>query len=108
MPRRSVKLSLRTREIDCLEYAAGANPPILHREETFLTSDVAVHSLVDNGPRSIRAIEPSGSKRPETSRPAPPISARIGDDPSRLAYPPAASPGRRTLAVPTDSGPRTA
>jgi DNA phosphorothioation-associated putative methyltransferase len=36
---RSVKLSLRSREIDCLEYAASANPPVLHRKETFLTSD---------------------------------------------------------------------
>jgi DNA phosphorothioation-associated putative methyltransferase len=33
---RSVKLSLRTREIDCLDYADSVNPPILHRKETFL------------------------------------------------------------------------
>ena len=36
---RSVKLSLRTRKLDCLEYAGSANPPILHRKETFLTPD---------------------------------------------------------------------
>ena len=36
---RSVKLSLRTREIDCLEYNASPNPPILHRKETFLAAD---------------------------------------------------------------------
>ena len=36
---RSVKLNLRTREIDCLEFATSANPPILHREETFLRPD---------------------------------------------------------------------
>ena len=36
---RSVKLSLRTREIDCFDYTASANPPILHRMETFLTAD---------------------------------------------------------------------
>jgi hypothetical protein len=36
---RSVKLSLRSREIDCLEYAASANPPVLHRKEAFLTED---------------------------------------------------------------------
>jgi DNA phosphorothioation-associated putative methyltransferase len=36
---RSIKLSLRTGEIDCLEYTARANPPILHRKETFLTGD---------------------------------------------------------------------
>lgn len=33
---RSVKLSLGTRELDCLDYAESDNPPILHRKETFL------------------------------------------------------------------------
>jgi hypothetical protein len=41
---RSVKLSLRTREIDCLDYAASTNPPVLHRKETFLASDHALHA----------------------------------------------------------------
>jgi DNA phosphorothioation-associated putative methyltransferase len=41
---RSVKLSLRTREIDCFDYAAGTNPPILHRKETFLASDHPLHA----------------------------------------------------------------
>jgi DNA phosphorothioation-associated putative methyltransferase len=41
---RSVKLSLRSREIDCLEYAASKNPPILHRKESFLTSDHPLHA----------------------------------------------------------------
>jgi DNA phosphorothioation-associated putative methyltransferase len=36
---RSVKLSLRTQEINCHEYTSSANPPILHRNETFLTND---------------------------------------------------------------------
>jgi DNA phosphorothioation-associated putative methyltransferase len=36
---RSVKLSLRTREIECLDYADSANLPVLHRKETFLTPD---------------------------------------------------------------------
>ena len=36
---RSVKLSLRTRAIDCFDFSASTNPPILHRKETFLTSD---------------------------------------------------------------------
>ncbi len=36
---RSVKLSLRTREIDCFDYTVSANPPVLHRKETFLASD---------------------------------------------------------------------
>ena len=42
--RRSVKLSLRTREIDCFDYTASTNPPILHRKETFLTSDHPLHA----------------------------------------------------------------
>ena len=33
---RSVKLSLRTREIDSYDYSTSGNPPILHRKETFL------------------------------------------------------------------------
>ncbi len=41
---RSVKLSLRSREIDCLEYAASANPPVLHRKEAFLTEDHPLHA----------------------------------------------------------------
>ena len=41
---RSVKLSLRTREIDCLEYQASTNPPILHRKESFLAPDHPLHA----------------------------------------------------------------
>jgi DNA phosphorothioation-associated putative methyltransferase len=41
---RSVKLSLRTREIDCFDYAASTNPPVLHRKETFLTADHPLHA----------------------------------------------------------------
>lgn len=37
--RRCVKLNLRTRQIECYEYALSVNPPILHRKETFLASD---------------------------------------------------------------------
>jgi DNA phosphorothioation-associated putative methyltransferase len=36
---RSVKLSLRSRALECYDYAASANPPILHRKETFLAAD---------------------------------------------------------------------
>jgi DNA phosphorothioation-associated putative methyltransferase len=36
---RSIKLNLRTREIESTDYAAGANPPVLHRKETFLLPD---------------------------------------------------------------------
>ena len=41
---RSVTLSLCSREIDCREYAASANPPVLHRKEAFLTEDHPLHA----------------------------------------------------------------
>ena len=41
---RSVKLSLRTREIDCFDYIVSPNPPVLHRKETFLASDHPLHA----------------------------------------------------------------
>jgi DNA phosphorothioation-associated putative methyltransferase len=41
---RSVKLSLRTREIDCFDYTTSTNPPILHHKETFLTTDHPLHA----------------------------------------------------------------
>jgi DNA phosphorothioation-associated putative methyltransferase len=34
--RRCLKLSLRTLQLECLDYAASANPPVLHRKEAFL------------------------------------------------------------------------
>jgi DNA phosphorothioation-associated putative methyltransferase len=36
---RSIKLNLRTREIESTDYAASANPSVLHRKETFLLPD---------------------------------------------------------------------
>jgi DNA phosphorothioation-associated putative methyltransferase len=36
---RSIKLSLRTRELDCYDDANSTNPPVLHRKETFLPAD---------------------------------------------------------------------
>lgn len=36
---RCVKLNLRTRQIECYDYAQSANPPVLHRKETFLAPD---------------------------------------------------------------------
>jgi DNA phosphorothioation-associated putative methyltransferase len=36
---RSIKLNLRTREIESGDYAASPNPPILHRKESFLLPD---------------------------------------------------------------------
>lgn len=42
--RRCIKLALRSRSIECYDYAKSDNPPILHRKETFLASD---HPLRD-------------------------------------------------------------
>jgi DNA phosphorothioation-associated putative methyltransferase len=36
---RSVKLNLRTMELDCWDYDRSENPPILHRKESFLPAD---------------------------------------------------------------------
>ena len=36
---RCVRLNLRSRAIECYDYAQSANPPILHRKETFLYAD---------------------------------------------------------------------
>jgi hypothetical protein len=36
---RYVKLNLRTRQLECYGYATSANPPVLHRKETFLAAD---------------------------------------------------------------------
>jgi DNA phosphorothioation-associated putative methyltransferase len=33
---RCVRLNLRTRQIECYDYGQSANPPVLHRKETFL------------------------------------------------------------------------
>ena len=36
---RCVKLNLRTRQIECYDYSQSANPPVLHRKESFLLPD---------------------------------------------------------------------
>jgi DNA phosphorothioation-associated putative methyltransferase len=41
---RCIRLSLRTRELRCYDFAGSANPPILHRKETFLAPDHALHA----------------------------------------------------------------
>jgi DNA phosphorothioation-associated putative methyltransferase len=41
---RCVKLSLRTRQLECYDYTASANPPVLHRKETFLPPDHPLHA----------------------------------------------------------------
>ncbi len=40
---RCVRLSLRTRQLDCYDYAQSANPPVLHRKEAFLHPEHPLH-----------------------------------------------------------------
>jgi len=41
---RCVKMNLRTRKVECFEYGDSENPPVLHRKETFLNPDHALHA----------------------------------------------------------------
>jgi DNA phosphorothioation-associated putative methyltransferase len=54
---RCVRLCLRTRRLDCYDYAQSANPPILHRKETFLHPE---HPLFDKFARLTRQEEQHG------------------------------------------------
>ncbi len=54
---RCMRLSLRMRQLDCYDYAESANPPILHRKETFLCPD---HPLYDKFARLTRQEEKHG------------------------------------------------
>lgn len=54
---RCVKLNLRTRQIDCFDYAQSTNPPILHRKETFLHSE---HEMRDKFARLTEKEEKNG------------------------------------------------
>jgi DNA phosphorothioation-associated putative methyltransferase len=40
---RSIRLCLRTRQLDCRDDTTSSNPPILHRKETFLAPDHPLH-----------------------------------------------------------------
>ncbi len=40
---RSVRVNLRTRQIDCNDYSQSANPPVLHRKEIFLLASDPRH-----------------------------------------------------------------
>ncbi len=42
---RAIKLSLRTLELDCYDYRSSANPPILHRKETFVPEDYPAREM---------------------------------------------------------------
>ncbi len=54
---RCVKLSMRTRDIECYDYADAENPPILHCKETFLQPD---HPLAPKFARLTRQEEMHG------------------------------------------------
>ena len=54
---RGIKLSLRTRELDCFDCAKSTNPPILHRKESFLPPG---HQLVAKFARLTRQEENHG------------------------------------------------
>jgi DNA phosphorothioation-associated putative methyltransferase len=41
---RCVRLNLRTRQIECYEYARSSNPPVLHRKESFLSASDPRHA----------------------------------------------------------------
>lgn len=36
---RSFKVNMRTRQVECLEFGQGGNPPVLHRKESFLHAE---------------------------------------------------------------------
>jgi DNA phosphorothioation-associated putative methyltransferase len=55
--RRSIRLCLRTRQLDCRDYTGSANPPVLHRKETFLHPD---HPLYEKFARLTRQEEGRG------------------------------------------------
>ncbi len=54
---RSIKLNLRTCEIESTDYAQSANPPVLHRKETFLLLE---HPLREKFERLTRQEERAG------------------------------------------------
>ncbi len=41
---RCVKLNLRTRQIECYDYAQSVNPPVLHRKESFLLASAPLYA----------------------------------------------------------------
>jgi DNA phosphorothioation-associated putative methyltransferase len=41
---RCVKLNLRTRRIECYDYSQSANPPVLHRKDSFLHPEHQLHA----------------------------------------------------------------
>ncbi len=43
-PLPSIRVNLRTRQIDGTDYARSVNPPVLHRKESFLATDHPLHA----------------------------------------------------------------
>ncbi len=64
---RSVKLSLRTRELDCYNYAGSANPPILHRKEAILHPDHPLHAKLERLTRQEEKHGLLSDTNPQTS-----------------------------------------
>jgi hypothetical protein len=54
---RCVRLSLRTRELHCYDYADSTNPPVMHRKQTFLHPE---HPLYAKFARLTRQEEQHG------------------------------------------------
>src|SRR5947209_4634710 len=54
---RSVRVNLRTRQIDCNDYSQSTNPPVLHRKDTFVGPD---HPLRDKFARLTACEEKNG------------------------------------------------
>ena len=54
---RCFRLNLRSRQLDCYDYATAANPPVLHRKETFLCPE---HPLYAKFARLTRQEEKHG------------------------------------------------
>lgn len=72
---RYVRLNLRTRQIECYDYSASANPPVLHRKETFLHPE---HPLRAKFARLTAQEEKHGPRRPERHRHAHGLGSKAG------------------------------
>jgi hypothetical protein len=85
---RCVRLNQRTRHIECHDYAQSANPPVLHRKETFLPPD---HPLYDKFRRLTQQEERHGLLA-DTATIGGPLLVLVFSD--KLSYPyEHASPG---------------
>ena len=91
---RSVKLSLRTRAIDCLEYGSSPNPPILHRKECFLLPEHPLHRISAQDQRTcIASVRQARERRKRLETRKPFIATlRVNESrPAKLGQQPEAS-----------------